>query len=74
MNKDLPEALKQTTKLSIHEAADYLGVSTKTLRRWESQGILTPERTPGNQRRYSLIQLQTFDLSQSKSKPLKQRQ
>lgn len=43
--------------LGIGEAAEYLGVSKDTLRRWEREGKLTPFRTPGNQRRYSLALL-----------------
>lgn len=44
--------------LSIKEAAKNLGVSTKTLRRWESKGVIIPKRTVGNQRRYSSNELQ----------------
>lgn len=41
--------------LSIEKAAELLGVSTGTLRRWEREGKLMPdERTAGNQRRYLL--------------------
>lgn len=41
--------------LSIKEAANVLGVSVSTMRRWESEGRLIPdERTEGNQRRYLL--------------------
>jgi excisionase family DNA binding protein len=41
--------------LSIEQAAELLGVSTGTLRRWEREGKLIPdERTAGNQRRYLL--------------------
>ena len=47
-------------KLSIQDAADRLGVSTKTLRRWEAKGLIVPERTVGNQRRYSISQLDAF--------------
>ncbi|TSC86757.1 MAG: hypothetical protein G01um101416_611 [Microgenomates group bacterium Gr01-1014_16] len=43
--------------LSIHEAAKILGVSPKTLRRWEKQKLISPERTLGNQRRYRQDQL-----------------
>jgi len=43
--------------LSISEAAERLGVSPMTLRRWEASGKLTPERTVGNQRRYRLSQI-----------------
>ena len=52
--------------LTIHEAAEVLGVSTSTLRRWEKEGKLTAdERTRGNQRRYKLSSIRpcvrTFD-------------
>lgn len=41
--------------LSIEKAAELLGVSTSTMRRWEKEGRLLPdERTEGNQRRYLL--------------------
>jgi putative resolvase len=44
--------------VTIGEAAEALGVSVPTLRRWENQGRLTPdERTPGGQRRYDLARL-----------------
>ncbi|WP_370663540.1 recombinase family protein [Massilia aurea] len=38
-------------------AAQALGVSTSTLRRWEASGRLTPARTEGGQRRYDLSAL-----------------
>ena len=38
---------------TINEAAILLGVSAKTLRRWEARGLLIPHRTIGNQRRYT---------------------
>jgi len=41
--------------LTIKQASNLLGVSTRTLRRWELEGKLLPdERTRGNQRRYKL--------------------
>jgi len=43
--------------ITIHEAAEILGVSNTTLRRWEASGKLVPERTAGNQRRYRLSQI-----------------
>ena len=44
--------------VSIHEAAEFLGVAAQTLRRWEREGKLTPdERTPGGRRRYDLARL-----------------
>ena len=42
----------QEKLLTIQEAAEILGVSTKTLRRWDQRGILVSQRTAGNQRRY----------------------
>lgn len=44
-------------KLTISEAAKLKGVSTSTLRRWEAEGILIPERTANGHRRYDLNQL-----------------
>lgn len=44
--------------MSISEAAERLGISPTTLRRWEESGKLIPERTPGNQRRYRLSQIE----------------
>lgn len=44
--------------VSIAEAAQFLGVATQTLRRWEREGRLVPdERTPGGRRRYDLARL-----------------
>ena len=44
--------------LSISEAANVLGVSISTLRRWEKEGKLIPDaRTKGGQRRYRLSTL-----------------
>jgi excisionase family DNA binding protein len=43
-----------STKLfTIQQVADQLGVSTKTLRRWEEKGYIKAKRTSGNQRRYT---------------------
>ena len=42
-----------TKFLTINQAANHLGVSPQTLRRWEKSGKLVPSiRTRGNQRRY----------------------
>src|SRR3990167_7460351 len=50
---------------SIKDVANILGVSTKTLRRWEEKGILIPHRTPGNQRRYTLDHIDNFKRQRS---------
>ena len=43
--------------VAIGEASKALGVSITTLRRWEAEGKLIPERTVGRQRRYDLAKL-----------------
>lgn len=43
--------------VSISEAAKALGVSITTLRRWEAEGRLIAEHTPGGHRRYDLAKL-----------------
>jgi excisionase family DNA binding protein len=48
------------TILTAKEAAEYLRVSLYTLRRMESEGSLTPFRTPGGHRRYSLRMLNEY--------------
>ncbi len=40
--------------LTIQKAAELLGISTRTLKRYEERGLITPQRTPGDQRRYTL--------------------
>jgi predicted site-specific integrase-resolvase len=45
------------SKLTISEAAKLKGVSVSTLRRWESEGKLIPERTANGHRRYTISQL-----------------
>ena len=42
------------------EAAEYLGVSLATVRRWSNTGHLRGYRTPGGQRRFSRTQLDAF--------------
>lgn len=46
---------------TINEVATRLNLSDKTLRRWEEAGRFTPSRTLGNQRRYSVDDLQILD-------------
>jgi excisionase family DNA binding protein len=44
--------------LSPAKASRFLGVSTRTLWRWEEQGRLRALRTPAGHRRYALSDLQ----------------
>jgi DNA-binding transcriptional MerR regulator len=38
--------------ITSHEAAELIGCSIQSLHRWESDGLITPNRTPGGHRRY----------------------
>ena len=46
--------------MSVGEAAAYLGVSAGSLRKWSNGGLVPTYRTPGNQRRYSVEDLDEF--------------
>ena len=46
--------------LSTSQAADALGVSLGTIRRWADMGYLESYRTPGGQRRFSVEQIEQF--------------
>jgi excisionase family DNA binding protein len=52
--------------MSIREAAAELGVSQGTLRRWEREGKIQPERTQGGTRRYSMAILKPYLIRQGK--------
>jgi predicted site-specific integrase-resolvase len=47
-------------KYSVKKTSEILGVSISTLRRWEKEGKLIPERTPGGHRRYESTKLTRF--------------
>ena len=46
--------------LTVSEAAEYLGVSIGTVRRWSDAGHIQSTRTPGGQRRFTSEQLDQF--------------
>jgi excisionase family DNA binding protein len=46
--------------LSTSQAAQALGVSLGTIRRWSDMGYLESYRTPGGQRRFSAEQIEQF--------------
>jgi MerR family transcriptional regulator/heat shock protein HspR len=43
---------------TMAQATEALGVNPPTLRRWEQQGLIAPQRTGGGQRRYSRRELE----------------
>jgi len=45
---------------SVSDAAKMLGVSVKTLQRWDREGKLIANRTPGNRRCYTDSQIKIF--------------
>jgi putative resolvase len=47
-------------KLTIGKAAKELGVSINTLRRWDKEGILVPDKTPSGHRRYDENKIKEF--------------
>ena len=49
---DQPRYSSESELLPIGTAARLLGVSVDTIRRWESAGQITSQRTPGGQRRF----------------------
>jgi len=53
---------------TIRQAAKFLGVSPQTLRRWEKQGKIIPQRTLGNARRYSKEMLEEIKNARRYSK------
>ena len=46
--------------LTVQEAATVMGVSKRTLRKYDRLGVLPSQRTPGGHRRYDLEQLLRF--------------
>ena len=51
---------KSPLGLSTSQAAQALGVSLGTIRRWSDMGYLESYRTPGGQRRFSQEQIDKF--------------
>ena len=51
------------------QAAQYLGVSLATIRRWTDAGHIACYRTPGGQRRFSREQLDGFIASMQSDSP-----
>ncbi|HYH60907.1 MAG TPA: helix-turn-helix domain-containing protein [Solirubrobacterales bacterium] len=55
--------------LNVGQAAEYLGVSAASLRKWSNDGLVAVYRTPGGQRRYSRDDLDRFMSSMRESSP-----
>ncbi|PTL59369.1 MerR family transcriptional regulator [Paraconexibacter algicola] len=55
-----PRTTDAPLSLTVSAAAEYLGVSAATVRRWERSGDLVAYRTPGGQRRFDPADLDAF--------------
>ena len=55
--------------LNVGQAADYLGVSAASLRKWSNDGIVAVYRTPGGQRRFAPDDLDEFMRSMREPAP-----
>ena len=51
---------ERKTILTAKESAEYLRISSFTLRKIEQQGLIVPYRTPGGHRRYTLEMLHEY--------------
>lgn len=47
-----------TARVGVGEAAKLLGVTVKTIHRWEEAGYIKASRTPGGQRRFDLAEIE----------------
>ena len=56
-----PSTGRQQKNLGAHQAAKFLGVTGRTLRRWHELGYINAGRTPGNQRVYDINSIVTID-------------
>jgi len=60
----MPKLLPETEKLiPVSEAAQILGVSIDTIRRWDKKGVLHSERPNGKDRYFSLEELEKVKFS-----------
>jgi excisionase family DNA binding protein len=55
--------------LNVGQAAEYIGVSAASLRKWSNEGLVPVYRTPGGQRRYTREDLDDFMTSMRETSP-----
>jgi excisionase family DNA binding protein len=55
--------------LNVGQAAEYVGVSAASLRKWSNEGLVAVYRTPGGQRRYHRDDLDRFMSSMREASP-----
>ena len=59
----------EDTLLRLGQAAEMLGVSVETVRRWEAEGRLVVERSTGGQRRIPLSEVSRLIRERRRSRP-----
>jgi excisionase family DNA binding protein len=71
----MKQNIRSPLGLSTSQAAQALGVSLGTIRRWSDMGYLQSYRTPGGQRRFSQEQIDQFvgSLEQQTTQPVAER-
>jgi excisionase family DNA binding protein len=53
-------AARMNRLFNVSQAANFLGASAASVRKWSDAGLLPAYRAPGGQRRYSLDDLEEF--------------
>lgn len=64
--KSIPIKNVKDKFITISQAAEELGVSINTLRQWDKDNLLVPNKTPFGHRRYSLEKLKEFNENNNK--------
>jgi len=60
MKLSIMDSSEEFSLLTSQEAASYLRISVSTLHRLERSGLLSPLRTPGGHRRYTVDMLNRY--------------
>jgi excisionase family DNA binding protein len=68
-NNTSTDASPAARLLNVGQAAEYLGVSSASLRKWSNDGLVPTYRTPGGQRRYARDDLDEFIDSMRETSP-----
>jgi putative resolvase len=56
-------------EITTSEAAKLLGVTSRTVRNWETKGRISSRRTPGGHRRFQLAEIKSLRKKTNKPVP-----
>lgn len=59
---------KESNMVRLGKAAEILGVTSRTLIRWEEKEYITPYWTLGGQRRYDVVELEQLKKLKAKNR------